>query len=259
VYVCGQTGEGLLQPAAQRKQVVECALRCTPSGKRVIVHVGARSSEESIDLARHAAKAGAHAISSLPPLGGFGFEEIRAYYHALAASSELPLLIYYFPDLCPAIGSTGQALELAAIPNVIGLKFTDFDLYKLWVLKQAGKVIYNGRDEVLAAGLLMGADGGIGSVYNIAPDWFAEVYRLSRAGDWEGARAVQKDINDLVAVLFQFPFFAAIRKILVWQGTDCGRSPAPRRALTPAEETALFQRLKRIRFGCDKLAAEVPQ
>jgi N-acetylneuraminate lyase len=259
VYVCGQTGEGLLQPAAQRKEVVECAVRCSPRGKHVIAHVGSYSAEESIDLARHAAAAGAHAISSLPPLGGFGFEEIREYYRALASASELPLLIYYFPDLCPAIASTAQALELAAIPNVIGLKFTDFDLYKLWALKQTGNVIYNGRDEVLAAGLLMGADGGIGSTYNIVPDWFAEVYRLARAGKWESARAVQKDIDELIAVLLQFPFFSAIRKVLVWMGTDCGPALAPRRALTPAEETALFLRLKRIRFGSSKLAAEVSQ
>jgi dihydrodipicolinate synthase/N-acetylneuraminate lyase len=39
-------------------------------------------------------------------------------------------------------------------------------------IKQAGAVVFNGRDEVLAAGLLMGADGGIGTFYNVLPELF---------------------------------------------------------------------------------------
>jgi hypothetical protein len=42
-------------------------------------------------------------------------------------------------------------------------------------------------------------------------------------------------------------------------GVDCGAGLAPRRALTHAEESALFQGLKRIRFGVEKLTAEVPR
>jgi dihydrodipicolinate synthase/N-acetylneuraminate lyase len=41
VYACGQTGEGLAQPAAQWKQAPECAVGCAPRGRQVIAHVGA--------------------------------------------------------------------------------------------------------------------------------------------------------------------------------------------------------------------------
>ena len=40
VYVCGGTGEGLLQTVEQRKRVAETAVRNSPKGKLVIVHVG---------------------------------------------------------------------------------------------------------------------------------------------------------------------------------------------------------------------------
>ena len=75
VYICGQTGEGLLIPSAQRKAAVECAVRCSPVDKQVIVHVGAARTSDAIDLARHAEKIGAHAISSLPPAGNDSFAE----------------------------------------------------------------------------------------------------------------------------------------------------------------------------------------
>jgi N-acetylneuraminate lyase len=255
VYVCGQTGEGPAQPVEQRMQVLETTVRCTPAGKSVIAHVGAASQADAIALARHAAKAGAHAISSLPPFGAYSFGEIRAWYEALAHASELPLLIYYFPDLFPALAGTAQVLELAALPNVMGLKFTDFDLYKMWCIKQTGKLVYNGRDEVLAAGLLMGADGGIGTFYNLAPDWFAELFCLARAGEWAAARLVQDDINELIRIGLQFPAIAAVKKILSWMGLDCGVPMAPRDGLTREQEQRLFELLAPTRFGRTKMAA----
>ena len=255
VYVCGQTGEGLLLPAADRMQAVEAAVRNSPAGKTVIAHVGAYSTTEAIALARHAARAGAHAISSLPPLGGHGFAEIRSYYEALASASDVPLFIYYFPDLCPAIAETAQILELAAIPNVAGLKFTDFNLYKLWSIRSEGNVVYNGRDEVLAAGLLMGANGGIGTFYNLVPDWFVDLYRRSQAGDWAGARAIQDDINALIGVVLQFPVMSAVKRLLARMGLDCGECLQPRTPLTELEERDLLTALDGTRFALTRLAA----
>ncbi|MCL4852997.1 MAG: dihydrodipicolinate synthase family protein [Bryobacteraceae bacterium] len=243
VYVCGQTGEGLLQPAAQRKCVAEVAVRNSPPGKTVIVNIGAYTTADAVDLARHAARAGVHAISSLPPAGNYSFDEIRAYYQAIASASDLPLLVYYFPELCPALANTGQLLELCSIPNVIGLKFTDFDLYKLSLLKREGAIVFNGRDEVLAAGLLMGADGGIGSFYNLVPDLFVTLFRHSEAGEWEQAREAQQRINELISISLRFPVFPAIKVMLAWSGIPCGTCLPPRRPLTPAEESCLQEML----------------
>jgi N-acetylneuraminate lyase len=241
VYVCGQTGEGLLQPRTQRKLVAEVAVRNSPPGKTVIVNIGAYNTADAVDLARHAAHSGVHAISSLPPPGNYSFAEIKAYYQAIASVSDLPLLVYYFPDVCPALSSLGQLLELCSLPNVIGLKFTDFDLYKLSLLKREGAMVFNGRDEVLAAGLLMGADGGIGSFYNLVPDLFVKLFRCSEAGEWEQAREVQQKINDLISIGLRFPVFPAIKAMLAWSGIPCGTCLPPRRALTPAEESALHE------------------
>lgn len=81
VYLCGSTGEGMLQRLAQRKLITEIAVKNSPPDKQVIVHVGAATTAEAIELARHAARTGAHAISSLPPLiGGYSFAEIKTFY-----------------------------------------------------------------------------------------------------------------------------------------------------------------------------------
>src|SRR4051812_18517371 len=77
VYACGQTGEGLLQPLPMRRQVAELVVRCTPPGRSAIIHVGAGRTADAVDLARHASRIGASAISSLPPAGAYSFEEVR--------------------------------------------------------------------------------------------------------------------------------------------------------------------------------------
>jgi N-acetylneuraminate lyase len=248
VYVCGQTGEGLLQPVEQRKRVAETALRCSPTGKQVIIHVGAYRTADAVELARHAGKIGATAVSSLPPIGPYSFEEIRSYYEAVAAASDLPVLVYFFPAVCPSITNTEQIEELCAIPNVVGLKFTSFDLYKMRTLKRSGVVIFNGQDEVLAPGLLMGADGGIGTFYNVVPELFVKLRDCARKADWEGAVAAQDQINDLIRFTLRFPCFPAVKLMLKWTGIDCGPCLAPRRTLNSAEVQQFRDGLGKIGF-----------
>ena len=142
VYVCGQTGEGLQLPPSEGKRAVECAVGCTPTGKKVIAHIGAMSTAEAVELARHAARAGAHALSSLPPAGAYVFEEVRAYYECVATATDLPFLVYYFPSIAPVIRTLDQIFELCRIPNVVGLKFTDSDFFRLWALRRGGAVVF---------------------------------------------------------------------------------------------------------------------
>ncbi len=248
MYVCGQTGEGLLQTVPMRKQVAEVVVRSTPAGKCTIIHVGAHRPDDAVELARHARSIGADAISSLPPIGGYSFEEVRDYYGRIAAAADLPVLVYYFPEVSAAIRTLDQILELCAIPGVVGLKFTDFDLYRLSLLTLRGKTVFNGRDEVLAAGLLMGADGGIGTFYNLLPESFVEVYQCALAGDWVAARRAQDRINQLIELTLRFPVFPAVKRMMAWSGIDCGPCLAPRRALTAAEESALRTALQAARF-----------
>jgi len=244
IYVCGQTGEGLLQSVEQRKQVAEVAVRSSPNGKQVIVHVGAFRTADALELTRHASRLGVTAISALPPFGPYNFAEVRAYYAAIAAASEVPLLVYYFPDSFPSVKTSEHVLALCEIPNVIGLKYTDFDLFRMRSVRQTGVTIFNGRDEVLAAGLMFGADGGIGTFYNVTPEWFVDLYRCSQAGDWDGARALQDKINAVIRVTLDFPVFPAIKEILRWQGIECGACILPRAGLTPEQAIDLRRKLE---------------
>jgi len=249
-YLCGSTGEGMLQSRAQRQAIVETAMACTPRGRHVIVHVGAASLDEATALSSHAATAGAHAISSLPPTSAqFSFPDLLRYYEALARTSDLPLLVYYFPEISPGIATAEQLETLCALPNVIGVKFTDFDLYRMANLTRRVRSVFNGRDEVLAAGLLMGATGGIGTFYNVLPELFVKIYAAAAAGRWDEARTAQQRVNALIRVALQFPTFPAVKQILVWSGLECGACLPPRAPLDPLQRERLRDDLIAEGFG----------
>lgn len=248
VYVGGNTGEGQLLSVDTRERLTEVAVAKAPPGRQVIVHVGATPVADAVRLARHAESSGAHAVSSIAPSGPYAFDEVTAYYRRLGDATALPLYVYYFPEFAPAVTTYEHLSTLCRLPRVAGCKFTGFDLFTLSWLAREGKTVLNGRDEVFAAGLLMGAGGGIGSFYNIAPELFVDIYRRAQAGDWAGARTVQDRVNELIAIVLAYPLFPAIKQILAWQGFDCGVCAPPRRVLTASEKDRLRSDLRRSGF-----------
>jgi N-acetylneuraminate lyase len=249
IYVCGQTGEGLLQSSAQRKKVAEVAVRASPKEKAVIIHVGAQSTRETIDLARHAASIGAAAVASLPPSGRYSFAEIREFYAALSAAAGIPLFVYYFPEMYPQVSGLDHLFQLLEIPNVAGIKFTNFNLYELSLCASGGKAVFNGHDEVMTAGLLMGAHGGIGSFYNLVPHLLVRIWNLSREGKWNEALPVQTRLNSLIRTVLAYPMMPAIKEILQWRGIAAGPCIAPRQRLATEQQISLRNALTTAGFG----------
>lgn len=241
LYVCGTTGEGLLMSVAERQAVVEAAVAAAPRHGKVVVHVGAGAFDDVRALTRHAAQAGAAAISSLPPAGpGFGFAETLRFYSDLTSVADLPLIVYYFPQVYPGISTRAQIEELCALPGVAGVKFTDFDLATLAATATVSdRVVYNGRDEVLAAGLLMGAHGAIGSFYNIVPELALAIASHAATGQWTEARAAQDVLNRLITTVLAFPLFPALKQILTWMGEPFGDCLSPRPPLDAMQREAL--------------------
>jgi N-acetylneuraminate lyase len=242
VYAGGQAGEGMRRSVAQRKRVAEIAVRISPPEKLVIVHVGAYYIADAVELARHAERIGATAISRLPPLNQ-GTPGIYNHCRLRATSTDLPLLLYYFPEANRKIAAPDLLPQLLEIPNVAGVKFTDFNLYQLW---QRELAVFNGRDEVLAAGFLMGANGGIGTFYNLIPSLFVRIWELTRAGRWEEAACVKGTVNELITITLGFPVFSAVKTM---PRLDCGPCNPFYGQLTTEQETDLHSLLSRSAFA----------
>jgi N-acetylneuraminate lyase len=222
VYLGGSTGEGMLLGARRRMHLLETLMAVLPQGKKMLVHVGTGEIESTLALSAHAARTGAHAISSLPPKGDSC--TVYSFYERLAKESALPLILYYFPQLSPdAFPSDVDLFEVCELPNVLGVKFTDYNLFLLQQLVERGLTVYNGRDEIYGAGLLMGASGGIGSTFGVLPQEAVAIASAARSQDWEAVQQSQKRLNTVLQTWLRYPYLAALKlSCNRWFGLEMG-------------------------------------
>lgn len=248
LYVTGSTGEGIYLDFAIRRQIVEIATSLSKGRGSVIAHVGAIQGSIVLELAEHAARAGADAVSSIPPFaGGYSWDEVYGFYANLARRSPLPLVAYYIPGLTGQNHSIANLATLLELPNVAGFKWTDPNLYAMQRLHsrfQPDQILYNGPDEALALGMQFGAHGGIGTTYNFMPELILQIYGHCQASRFAEAVAVQKQVNDIIEPLLMFQGLAASKQILFWQGIiDHPTCAHPRTDLNENQKRQLRERL----------------
>lgn len=250
-YVCGGTGEGPVISDSTRKEMAETAIEANAQRGKIIVHVGAFDTKQAIELTRHATKIGADGISSLPPTFYFDYtdDEIVDYYSKLSDNTDLPILMYATTSIKSK--NLNQLLKrLMKIKNIVGLKDTRCNFYEMWNAKQInnGDInVINGPDEMLICGLCMGADGGIGSTYNVMPEKFVKLYKLFSEGHLEEARIVQNEINRIVKVLIKHGVNGVVNSVkcsLELSGYDVGKAAYPAKTYTYEEKSALKADMK---------------
>jgi N-acetylneuraminate lyase len=241
-YVGGSTGEAFLQTAVERKAVLVAFAKAVKGRAKLIAHVGAISTDEAIDIGRAAADAGYDAVSAIPPFYyDFSAAEVLAHYRALAEATPLPLIVYNFPAKSARPLTTPDLLALLEHPKIVGVKHTSQNLYQLERLKSAAPhaVVYNGYDEMFVGGFAMGADGAIGTTFNVMGRLFVRIFDALKAGDLPGALALQSRANAVIDVLIEVGVFPGTKAMLKILGLDCGPCRRPFAALTPAQQARI--------------------
>lgn len=248
-YINGSTGEGPSLSLKTRLEMSETVMECNNSRGVIIEHVGAPCYNDAVELVKHADKIGVDAISSLAPNFYFSFtdDEITDYYKSIASYTDKPLIVYVTSHIKSDVVSLAE--RLMAIPNVIGLKYTLPDYFlmrKLCEINNGDINIINGPDEMLICGLIMGAQGGIGSTYNVMPEWFVGLYNAVQNGNWEEARQIQFKINRVISVLLKYSENGAIKGVkaaMNLKGFDMGNAVYPSKTYSSAELSALKKEL----------------
>jgi N-acetylneuraminate lyase len=253
-FVCGTTGEGMSLTTDERKQVVERWVAVATGHLPVIAHVGHTSAAEASILAAHAARAGVAAISAMAPcfFKPSTIAELIAFCVPVAAAAgDVPFYFYHIPSM------TGVALPMVEffhraaekIPNFAGIKFTHNDLMEFQqCLALAGdsRDVLFGRDEILVAGLTVGAKGAIGSTYNYAAPLFRKLMDAFHRGDLAAARGHQATVHRFVEVLRKFGDVPTGKAIMNMMGINVGfpRTPLPRHS--PEQLGEIHRELRKL-------------
>src|ERR1035441_1559596 len=129
VLVCGTTGES---PTLSHKEHMRVTELCVDVVKRripVLAGTGSNSTEETIELARHAEQAGADAQVIVTPYYNKPTQEgLYRHFKTVHDSCGLPIVIYNIPSRSVIDMTIETMTDLAKLPRIIGVKDATGDL-----------------------------------------------------------------------------------------------------------------------------------
>lgn len=238
-YVGGSTAEAFMLSDAERNLVYEVAARTTSGRAKLFAHVGCISTEQAISFGKTAEKYGYDAISAIAPFYyKFSFGQIKKHYYDIVGAVELPMIIYNFPNFSGVNLTVEQVSEFFCDERFIGIKHTSNDYFALEQFKSnfPDRLVYNGFDEMLLAGLSMGADGGIGSTYNFMAEKFIAIRKLFGENKIAEAQEIQKEANRIIKALCKVGVMEGEKEVLSQLGIEFGRARAPFSELTDEQK-----------------------
>jgi 4-hydroxy-tetrahydrodipicolinate synthase len=241
LILAATTGEGMtLDEAETERLVIIVAEEVSASGRRLPLFLGL-SGSDTRRLASSLRQTDAWPIDGYliacpyytrPPQEG-----LVRHFTALAGSTARPIMIYNIPYRTGVNLGNEAMLELAALPNIVGVKDCSADMAQSCDLlrrKPEGFAVLTGEDALFHPMLTQGAAGGIIASAHVAPRGFAEVLARVRAGDAAGALAAWHTICHWPPLLFAEPSPAPIKHWL-WRAGLID-SPEVRLPMTPVTE-----------------------
>ena len=242
VFVLGSCGEGATLSDAVRRQTIEAAVE--RAGGRGPVLVGAidTATDRIIAQARIAAALGADGIVATAPLyyRTFHHDEIRAHFARLSDAVALPMLVYNIPSAAqPLLPET--LVALAEVAHVVGVKDSSGDwqafqrLLALRRERRARLALFQGAEDLAAVSVMMGADGLVPGIANLAPRLVVELYQAAAAADVRAAGELQQRVSALCAVYGERSWLRALKGACMMIGLCGARTSLPIPEVEPEE------------------------
>ena len=162
----------------------------------IIAHVACNNTADSMELAAHAESVGVDAIASIPPIY-FRLPEhaIAQYWNDISsAAPNTEFIIYNIPQLAGVSLTLPLLREMLKNPNVVGVKNSSMPVQDIQMFKMEGGkdfIVFNGPDEQLVSGLVIGAEGGIGGTYGVMPELYLKIVELVKENKIQEAQEIQ--------------------------------------------------------------------
>lgn len=227
----GTTGEFTAMTLDERKQVTELCVKYAAGRVPVVAGVGALSTRECVDLAKHAAQAGAAATMVVPPFyDPVNYEQLRELMKEIYEESKLPIVYYNIPS---ASGITLSPQEMASLSDVgvHYLKDTSGNAPALTELlfEVDDKITaFNGWDTLTFYGLAAGAKGSVWGASNIIPELSVELWEtLAVKKDLVAAQKLWRKIYPICKFLESHNYPSAVKTGMELRGWETGALRKP--------------------------------
>ncbi|MGH2922097.1 MAG: 4-hydroxy-tetrahydrodipicolinate synthase [Gaiellaceae bacterium] len=246
LVVAATTGESPTLTDEERFELFAAAVDAIGDRATVIAATGTYSTAHSIHLTERAHELGVDGYLVVtpyynkPPARG-----IVEHFKAIASVSDRPIIVYNIPQRVVVNIEPETIAELAEIPTVRAVKQATEEIDQARRIVDIGLDLYAGSDHLLYPFLEVGGVGGVCVYSNIVAARVKELIRLYRAGDGEGARAIDDELKPVVDALGATINPIPVKAALSMLGQDVGGLRLP---LVEASEEELVE----IRSGLER-------
>jgi 4-hydroxy-tetrahydrodipicolinate synthase len=266
---CARIGEGPVLSVEEKRRVYQVVGRVTrKAGRLHIATIAPQSTDEAVSLVQDLEQLPVDAVMIFPPLlfawGKVGSDLKVRFFEDLARRTSLPLVLFQVP-----VRSYWYDVEticrIARLEQVMAFKEASFDVnlftetVRRLEREKAALNVLTGNDRFVAESYRIGARGALIGVSNLATEKWSAMDRAGRAGKFDEALAIQKDLESLKELVFSEPIVEAVARIkIVLQHEGLIRSATVRRPQLGVTDTEKKQLLDSYRILRDsgRTAAE---
>jgi 4-hydroxy-tetrahydrodipicolinate synthase len=202
----GTTGESPTLNFDEHKRVIDIAVEVARGRVPVIAGTGSNSTDEAIDLSRHAEKSGADGLLIVNPYYNKPTQDgLYAHFKAINDAVGIPVVIYNIPSRTNVDMSVATMARIFELKNVVGVKDATANLARVSQQRAAmgpDFVQLSGEDATALGFAAHGGHGCISVASNVAPRLCAEFQNTLMKGDFAAALQLQDRLLPLFDALF---------------------------------------------------------
>ncbi len=222
LFPLGTTGESPALDEAEIDELVDRTVARAAGRVPVFVGVGGNATRKVAKaLERLERFAFAGIVSVCPYYNRPSQDGLVAHFRGLAAATNHPIVIYNIPYRTAVNLSNDALLELAEVPNIVGVKDSSGSVaqsLELLARKPKDFAVLTGEDALYFTMMANGGDGGILAASHLKTERFVEVGRRFAVNDLSGARAAWAPLAQSVPLLFTEANPMPIKYLLWRQG-----------------------------------------
>ncbi len=245
--VQGSTGESVLLSRAEWDSVLVAAKEAASPQKRLLAGTGEESTAETISRSKRAAELGYHAALVKTPYyykPVYKPEVFIAHYRRVADASPIPVLLYSVPQFTGISLEAPEVAVLAEHPNIIGIKESSGHVQRVGEMVAATPAsfqVLTGGAGVLLPSLTVGAKGAILALASALPEKCAELYEVTRRGQLEGARELQKNLLRASKLIVSELGIPGVKFVMDQRGYRGGVTRSPLLPLSDAAKVRVLE------------------
>ena len=243
IYLLGTSGEFTTLTHTERTRAMDIAAKAIDGRVPIICGVMDTSTRRVIQNIESAEPFGFDAVAATP---GYYYPstddaDLIEFYCDVAASTALPVFIYNIPSTVKTAIKPQVVAQLAEMcENIVGIKDSSGDWTNcLSLLALLGEredfSVMLGSHTALGAAVLFGADGGVVSIANVAPQESVALYTAAKARDIDAVDRLQKTLLHLSKMYTYGQGVSGMKACLEILGVCKAYTTAP---LLPVGETA---------------------